>query len=179
VPEKQFVLQLSGWNGSGKSTLARAVGKATGAVVLDHDVTKTAILEGGTPHPPAGMISYDVIFGLAHDLLAQGHSVIIDSPCAYDAILSRGIAAAGATVSLYKFAECMCPVDVAAARVDSRVPMSSQVKSAAEAAVVAASGGRTLVRPEGRYLRVDTTRSVDECVADVVAYLREPVTPSP
>lgn len=40
-----FFLQMSGFPGSGKSTLARFVAQHTGAVVIDHDIVKTALME--------------------------------------------------------------------------------------------------------------------------------------
>lgn len=93
----QFLLQMAGWMGTGKSTIAVQVGAETGAVVIDHDTTKTAILAAGVPHPPAGAASYEVVFALTRELLAQGHSVIIDSPSVYASIPERGMAAAAAT----------------------------------------------------------------------------------
>ena len=59
----QFLMQMSGWMGSGKSTIATAFGRETGAVVLDHDTTKTAVMAVGIAHPPAGAASYEVLFG--------------------------------------------------------------------------------------------------------------------
>lgn len=40
-----FFLQMSGFPGSGKSTLAKLISKATNAIIVDHDISKTAILE--------------------------------------------------------------------------------------------------------------------------------------
>ncbi len=39
-----FFLQMSGYPGSGKSTLAKEISKNTGAVVVDHDVVKSALM---------------------------------------------------------------------------------------------------------------------------------------
>ncbi len=39
-----FFVQMSGHPGSGKSTLARQIGKRTGAVIIDHDIVKSALL---------------------------------------------------------------------------------------------------------------------------------------
>ncbi|GIP29112.1 hypothetical protein J23TS9_42420 [Paenibacillus sp. J23TS9] len=39
-------LQMSGFPGSGKSTLAREIAKFTKAVIIDHDIVKTGLLEG-------------------------------------------------------------------------------------------------------------------------------------
>ena len=40
-----FFLQMSGFTGSGKSTLARQISKITGAVIIDHDIVKSALLK--------------------------------------------------------------------------------------------------------------------------------------
>jgi predicted kinase len=40
-----FFLQMSGFPGSGKSTLSRLIAKSTRAIIVDHDIVKTALLE--------------------------------------------------------------------------------------------------------------------------------------
>ncbi|WP_236634079.1 MULTISPECIES: AAA family ATPase [unclassified Exiguobacterium] len=59
-----FFLQMSGFPGSGKSTLARAIAPQLDAIIVDHDVTKTALLESMVDHPPdpalAGKVAYDI-----------------------------------------------------------------------------------------------------------------------
>lgn len=42
---KVFFLQMSGFPGSGKSTLSKYIAKLTGAVIVDHDVVKSALLK--------------------------------------------------------------------------------------------------------------------------------------
>ncbi|MEY2426958.1 MAG: hypothetical protein QOI61_2530 [Actinomycetota bacterium] len=162
---------MSGGNGSGKSTLARAVGTATGAVVLDHDTTKTAVLAAGVPHPPAGNASYEVIFGLVEDLLAQGHSVIIDSPSVYEVIPRRGMTLAAVAGAAYYFVECACAIDIADRRMEARVRRPSQVDGVTGAAAIRASTTRVPHRPSNGTFVVDTTRPLGDCVADVLAYL--------
>lgn len=39
-----FFVQMSGFPGSGKSTLSRQIAKRTGAVIVDHDIVKSALL---------------------------------------------------------------------------------------------------------------------------------------
>ncbi len=59
-----FFLQMSGLPGSGKSTLSRQIAKNTGAVVIDHDIVKTALLESleirQIETEAAGGISYEI-----------------------------------------------------------------------------------------------------------------------
>jgi predicted kinase len=57
----QFFLQMSGVPGSGKTTIAMAVSQATDAVIIDHDVTKSALLDAGVPAAIAGKASYEVL----------------------------------------------------------------------------------------------------------------------
>lgn len=45
-----FFLQMSGFPGSGKSTLSREIARRLDAVIVDHDVTKTALLESTSQH---------------------------------------------------------------------------------------------------------------------------------
>jgi adenylate kinase family enzyme len=74
--EGVFFLQMSGFPGAGKSTLAREIGKRTGAVVIDHDVVKSALLhaiDDGTIDPKlAGKISYNIDWSLIEFQLSQG-----------------------------------------------------------------------------------------------------------
>jgi predicted kinase len=84
------LVQLSGVPGSGKSTLARGLSEALGLVVLDTDVVKSALLSRDLGVHAAGPASYGVVLALAADLLAQGHQVVIDSPCRYPALLKSG-----------------------------------------------------------------------------------------
>lgn len=63
-----FFLQMSGFPGSGKSTLTRRVANVTGAIIVDHDISKTAILEAsegqGIELKTLGRFSYKVDWAL-------------------------------------------------------------------------------------------------------------------
>ena len=78
-----MLLQLSGVPGTGKSTLARGLAAGLDLVVLDTDVVKSALLSTDVPFAVAGRATYAAVLALAGDLLAQGRSVVIDSPCRY------------------------------------------------------------------------------------------------
>lgn len=157
--------------GSGKSTVADAVARATHAVSLDHDTTKTAVLAAGVLHPPAGAASYEVLFALAEDLGRQGHSVIIDSPAAYASIPERGLALAEELALPYFFVECDCPEELASQRVSSREARLSQVTDRATAARVRSDPRRAPHRPASGALRLDTSANVASCVQQVLDYL--------
>ena len=165
------LLQMAGWKGTGKSTVAAAVARQRPLVVLDHDTTKSALLAAGVPSPPAGAASYEVLFGLAEDVLRQGHSVIIDSPSLYPSIPERGLAIARRLGVGYYFAECICPDQLAESRLDNRDARLSQVADRTDASAIRRDPGRTPHRPEQGAISIDTTTAIDDCVGDIVRYL--------
>src|SRR4051794_38072000 len=102
-----FLLQMAGPPGAGKSSLAAALSQRRGAVVLNMDVIKSALLDAGAAWALAGPAAYDVMFAQAGDLLAHGHSVILDSPSHYPQIPERGLTIAQAAGATYRFIECV------------------------------------------------------------------------
>ncbi len=60
-----LLVQMSGAPGAGKSTVVRAIGRRKGTVVLDHDVTKSALLEAELEARVAGRASYLTLRALA------------------------------------------------------------------------------------------------------------------
>lgn len=73
----RVLIQMSGVPGSGKSTLARGIAPSLGAVVIDHDTTKSAIMSMGIEADLAGQASYEVIKSLVAEFVGQGFNVII------------------------------------------------------------------------------------------------------
>ena len=69
----QVFIQMSGAPGSGKTTIANAISERIKAVIIDHDVTKSALLNAGVPVATSGRASYSVLIALGEDLLRQGH----------------------------------------------------------------------------------------------------------
>jgi predicted kinase len=168
------LVQLSGVPGSGKSTLARGLAAGHGLVVLDTDVVKSALLERDLSVADAGPAAYGVVLALAADLLAQGHGVVVDSPCRYPALLAAGQQVAEEAGVGYRFVELW--VDDPATllpRLDGRRPRPSQVASSTDAAPGTAWEHGTavatlrawqdeLVRPEAGYVRLDAALPPDE-----------------
>ncbi|HVB54658.1 MAG TPA: AAA family ATPase [Candidatus Acidoferrales bacterium] len=105
----QLVLvQMAGAPGTGKSALAAALGQQIGAVVLDKDVVKSALLDAGIGWETAGVAASEAMFALADSGLAQGVSVVLDSPAHFAVIPERGVAVATAQGAAYRFIECVC-----------------------------------------------------------------------
>ena len=164
-----FLLQMAGVPGSGKSALARLIGKRTGAVVIDKDVLKTALLEAGANDQLAGGVAYEAFFALADHLLGQGWSVVLDSPSFYDTIPAKGAAIAGSRLVPYYFIECICPDrDELARRLRERPRLASNPGEEA------LDAGWETVAPKGPYLRVDTTQPLERCLELALDYLGWP-----
>lgn len=174
---------MSGIPGSGKSTLARALGNELGLIVLDTDVVKSALLGSGVPIKPAGSATYAVALELAADLLAQGHAVILDSPCRYRELLDAGQQTASDAGVPYRLIELWAE-DVASVlpRLDARTPRPSQVASASRAPedtdweydtplATLSTWQKQLVRPPDGWVRLDATRPVEENLAEAISFL--------
>lgn len=105
-----FFLQMAGFPGSGKSTLAQQIARRTGAVVVDHDVVKSALMESMEMHAvdirTMGKISYEIDWSLIDFHLSLGHAVIFDSPCLYAEMLGKGMRLAEQYGVKYKYVEC-------------------------------------------------------------------------
>jgi len=169
--------------GSGKSTLARSVAAATGFVVLDTDVLKSSIVGSGVSVEAAGPVTYAAALALAQDLLEQGRSVLLDSPCRYQKLLDSGRQIAHAHGVRYAFVELWVQ-DWAAVlhRLDERSPKHSQVVSAtapvagtdwefATAQETLATWQTQLVRPEHDWLRLDAGNAVKDNLRAALRYL--------
>lgn len=181
---KQFFLQMSGAPGSGKTTVANAIAKATGAVIIDHDVTKSALLAAEIPVADAGRASYEVLNALADHLLAQGQSVIFDSPCFYENLLSRGQALARKHEVQYRYVECrLNDLQELDRRMQSRVRKPSQLAGvfsqptagsgkAVSGAEIFQDWIENMKRPSDGHLIVDTAQPFESYMDSVLAYLK-------
>lgn len=175
---------MSGAPGSGKSSVAQAIAPKIGAVVIDHDITKSALLEAAVDPAAAGRASYAVLAGLADSFLQQGHNIIFDSPCFYTELLKSGQCLAQKAGAVYGYIECVVPdLAVLDARLRSRQTLPSQV-TAVYQTITDGSGkqwaGETLFqewianmkRPQTPYLTLDTTQPIDICLEQAIAYLQ-------
>jgi predicted kinase len=164
-----LVVQMHGEPGSGKSTLARAIAPHIGAVVLDKDVIKAALLRGSVPEHQAGPAAYEVYFAQADDLVKLGHSVILDNPVYWPRVEERWHALAGRVGSPRLLIECVC-ADRAELerRLATRDALESQPRDALDLTRHPGSAA-TSFQPR---LTLDTTRPISDLVDEAVVYLR-------
>ncbi|MFI5692024.1 AAA family ATPase [Kribbella sp. NPDC051586] len=180
---RQFLLQMSGAPGSGKSTIARHVGSRYGAAVVDLDVIRSAVLDGGVPVEASGRVAYPVVYALTRSFLDQGLSVVIDSPCGYDEILETGRAMADERGAAYKYVESHTDdLTLLDQRLNSRIPLRSQRRAINLHAVDAGdtdTDGEQLFqtwlqrtkRPADGYLQVDAAKPIDLIMTEIETYL--------
>jgi predicted kinase len=179
-----LLVQMSGAPGSGKSTIAAAIVSHYRAVAVDHDVIKSALLAAGCQFEEAGAASYGVLLAVVEELLGQGQQVVVDSPCYYQELLVAGQELAGRFGLRYRYVECVtADLAVLDQRLRARVPLRSQRPSVDTPPVdLPADPGSTgaalfeewiahMKRPAGGYLRLDTTKPLDECVRRLRAFL--------
>lgn len=178
-------VQMSGAPGSGKSTIARALAPEIDAIVIDHDITKTALLDWDIPIEAAGRASYGVLDALARDLLSQGHSVIFDSPCFYDNLLERGVSLARAAEARYRYIECVVSdTELLDRRLRTRDTLRSQRRGIAIPPVdvgdVDAQSKEAIhkhqlenmKRPSDTCLKLDTTEALETSLDRCLNYIR-------
>lgn len=178
-----MLVQLSGVPGSGKSTLARAIAVATGFVVVDTDVLKSALVDGGVAVEDAGRPAYGAALALSADLLAQERGVVFDSPCRYPELLASCHDVAREAGVRHAFIELWAS-DASALlpRLDARTPRISQVASSTDPVPGTVWEFGTpvdtlrewqsqLVHPERDWLRIDAGKPMDANIAEALAYL--------
>ncbi|WP_213525386.1 AAA family ATPase [Paenibacillus sp. J31TS4] len=176
-----FFLQMSGYPGSGKSTLSRILAERTGAIVLDHDIVKTALLEASEElldPKETGNISYHIDWALADFLLSQGRSVILDSPCMYEVMLAKGGALAEKHGAAYKYIECFLgDVEELDRRLTARPRLRSQVAGVPakmkEGFVLTQETSKSKRPSDVPYLIVDTGQPLDRYITEALAFLAE------
>ncbi|NKB66141.1 MAG: AAA family ATPase [Candidatus Latescibacteria bacterium] len=183
-------IQMSGPPGSGKTTIATAIAQHIEAVVIDHDITKTALLDAEVPISVAGHASYSVLGAVAQHLLKQGYSVIHDSPCLYDELLERGQQLAVDAGARYRYIECVVnDLKELDRRLRTRPRLRSQVRGLGIPSVdstggiqpledIVRNGIAKMKRPANGYLLLDATRPVEACVEEAVRYIKTGTTTS-
>ena len=170
-------IQMSGVPGSGKSTLAKEISRVLDAVIIDHDVTKTALLEkldGNLSNQLVGELSYHLDWALIESMFKQNKNIIFDSPCLYEEILERGNQLARKYQYQYKYVECLNDDYLEITnRLKRREAKLSQINQYASYDVFA-KGVKGSKRPvDGNYLVVDSSLLLEDYLPKVMAYLEQ------
>lgn len=171
-----FFLQMSGFPGSGKSTLSRLIGQETKAVIIDHDVVKTAMLEslgdGVLDSRRVGGIAYDIEWALIDFHLSEAHSVILDSPCLYHRMLVKGAELTKKYNVDYKYIECVIDdLDELDRRLKTRRRMMSQIRQVPDQEDFKSALSRSQRPTDVKWIRVDTSQPIQDYIQEVMAYV--------
>ncbi len=120
----------------------------------------------------------------ALDLLAQDHSVTVDSPCLYDELLARGQRLARDAGAAYRYIECRVEdLEELDRRLRSRTPLPSQLRGVRSSPPPGTGKDRAgdevflawirgTKRPETPYLVVDGMQPLARYEERALAYLR-------
>jgi predicted kinase len=172
-----FFLQMSGVPGSGKSTLARAISKNTGAIVIDHDIVKSTLLDSqqvDLDSDTAGKISYNIEWALIEFYLSQGQSIIFDSPCLYTEMVEKGTALSKKYGAKYKYVECILnDIREIDNRLRSRQRLKSQNHQVTSEKDFRGRFERSKRPSDVRCLIVDSARPLDSYLDEVISYINE------
>ncbi|KAI1274379.1 P-loop containing nucleoside triphosphate hydrolase protein [Xylaria sp. FL0933] len=187
-PSRKLIIQMSGPPGSGKSTLARLLARSIDGVVINHDLIKDFFLDSSFSFLDSARLTYRLDWALAEDMIQQGRSVVVDSVCNYEEVLTRGTALAERYGYSYWYVECKVEdTDLLDRRLHARVPLRSQrtgVSGPPPDSVSDATGtvedGAALFRkwmdprrPDNAdvLIVVDSTRGPEECLKAVMQRL--------
>ena len=122
----QTVVLMAGSAGTGKSMLAGNLGRPLGWPVIDKDTHKSTLLAGGVAERLAASLAYDLMFAEAGDVLAQGFSVILDSPASYLQSVENARRLAAEASAYLRVVLCTADVTLRETRLRERTPRLSQ-----------------------------------------------------
>ena len=171
-------IQMSGFPGSGKSTLARQIAKRMHTVIIDHDIVKSALLHAIDEIPidpgQAGKVSYAIDWSLIEFQLANGQSVLFDSPCLYQEMIDTGMKLAETYNVKYKYVECYLEdISQLNERLKNRERMASQIQEVNSEEAFNYTINNSKRPSTSKYLVVDTSQPVDTYINGVMDYINE------
>lgn len=171
-----FFAQMSGFPGSGKSALARQIAKRTGAVIIDHDIVKSALLQTNEGVPIdtklAGKISYNIDWSLVEFHLSQGQDVVFDSPCLYQEMIDRGTDLSKKYNVKYKYVECyLNDIHEINYRLKNRERMISQIREVKSEEIFKYTIENSKKPSEYKCMVIDTGKPLESYINDVMKYI--------
>jgi predicted kinase len=170
--ERVIVVQMHGEPGSGKSAVARALSQRIGALALDKDVIKSALLRSGADEELAARAAYETFFELARNFVAQGRSVILDNPVFWSRVEERWLALSADASCPPILIECVCPDrEELVRRLRTRNGLESQPRDPLDIKRYPTSRPTTY---EPR-ITLDTTRPLDELAREAAAFVERRV----
>lgn len=172
-----YFVQMSGVPGSGKSTLAKAISNERDFIIVDHDTTKTALLEQLTDNSltnKIGELSYYLDWKIIESLLIQKKSVIFDSPCLYDEIVEKGTDLAKKYGYKYKYVECVNKnFNDVTKRLSMRKKQLSQIEKYASYDIFLRALKSSKKPQHHKVIKVDTSKILSTYLEDVINYIYE------
>lgn len=160
------LVQMHGDPGSGKSAIARGLALGSELVHIDKDVILSSLLEGGAGEELARPLAHEVMWALANDVLAQGKSVVVDTPAWRPPTVERGQAIARHHAAQYVMIECVCSTDEIDERLASRVRLRSHPETRRNWYVE-----WNLERPSVDRLRLNTSQPLDSAIREAREYV--------
>jgi predicted kinase len=166
-----MLIAMAGLPGSGKSTVAEGMARSLGCALLSVDPIEAAMWRAGIQREqPTGLAAYVVAEHLAREQLVLGNDAIVDAVNDVDAARDQWTSLAAELGRPLAFIEVFCSDDAEhRRRLSGRTRRLVGFPEPTWESVVARRAGFE-AWGAGR-LRLDSMRSVDECVAAALEYV--------
>lgn len=176
---------VGGLPGTGKSTVAARLAAATGAAAISSDTVRAGLRAAGAIEGASGTYGsgayrhtakeavYTRMLARARELLEHGVSVVLDASWTDAGQRARAAALADETSSDLVSLRCACPRAIAAERLRTRPRRDSDATPAIADALAAEAA------PWPEAVELDTTRAIEESVAEALHVWRGATFPAP
>ena len=175
-PARPVVFAVGGVVGSGKTTIAEQLSRSTGAPLISADATRKFL--AGIPREEKGPASIysaafservrDELLRRGARVLESGRSVILDTTFVSRDYRRHARELAGRFGAAFLFVECQAPESVIRERLRRRTGGLSDAREDLLERFLRAREPATELPPE-EHLGVDTTRSPEEAVTEILA----------